>query len=243
MFTLLQYGRQQQSLFIIWRHLLGECPVSKYKNTTAANWYEKYFLFRWTASEMSQYVLQQNKSDHQDAFRLQLLALWVGRQTSIKLEYNDFLGMSIRHYVLFFHLCKVQVHGRNYNINTDVRFLVEIMSYRYCRTGPPPESGCSSSFSDQGGKRSGGVSSNLQHLPLVKLLQRWTTEREKRGRNMKWSAINTSEWFIHVEFTQLCFDPVYQICWGETEAAGASESLLFFFPSLFPFFSWRVQIM
>lgn len=44
--------------------------------------------------------------------------LWEGRQTSIKLEYNDFLGMSIRHYVLFFCLCKVQVHGRNYNINT-----------------------------------------------------------------------------------------------------------------------------
>lgn len=117
-FTLLQYGRQQQSLFIMWRHLLGECAMSKYKNTTAANWYEKYFLFRWTASEMCQYVLQQNKWDHQDAFCLQLLALWEGRQTSIKLEYNDFLGMSIRHYVLFFHLCKVQVHGRNYNINT-----------------------------------------------------------------------------------------------------------------------------
>lgn len=94
------------------------CAVSKYKNTTAANWYEKYFLFRWTASEMSQYVLQQNKSDHQDAFCLQLLALWEGRQTSIKLEYNDFLGMSIRHYDLLFCLCKVQVHGRNYNINT-----------------------------------------------------------------------------------------------------------------------------
>lgn len=67
------------------RHLFDERAMWKYRNTTAVKWYEKYFLFRWTASKMSQNTLQQNKIFHQIASCLQLLALCVGSKTSIKL--------------------------------------------------------------------------------------------------------------------------------------------------------------
>lgn len=45
-------------------HLFKERAIWNHRNTTAVNWYEKYFLFRWTASEMSEYTLQQNTTEN-----------------------------------------------------------------------------------------------------------------------------------------------------------------------------------
>lgn len=55
--------------------------------------------------------------------------------------------------------------------------------------------------------------------------------REEKGRaNVKWSEIDRSEWFIHVEFTQLCFDPAYQMCcWGENRGSSSLQE-----PVVFP---------
>lgn len=102
-----------------------------------------------------------------------------------------------------------------------------IWVYRH-RVYAPPESGRSSQFWS-GGKSMGDILPNLQHLPLLELLQRRTTE-EKRRRDIKWSEEDRSQWFIHAEFTWLCFDLVYQICCrgGRKRAAGDLLSQLFF---------------
>lgn len=145
--------------------------------------------------------------------------------------YNEFFRIPLRHYVLFFHyvqgtsswqkllskdcMCALQLKYSGFT-DTVGHFHLQNQAV-HLNFGA-------------GGKRSGAFSHNLQHLPLLKLLQRWTTERKKKRNNIKWSAIDRSEWFIHAEFTQLCFDPMYQIsCWGwEAEAARALESLLVF---------------
>lgn len=80
-------------------------------------------------------------------------------------------------------------------------------------------------------KGQGVFSHNLQHFPLLKLLK-----RKQRREHTTWNeAIDRREWFIHAEFTPLCFDPEHQICcWSrEPEAAGDFKS------AVFP----RVQIM
>lgn len=85
--------------------------------------------------------------------------------------------------LLSFHcfMCKVQVHGRNYNTNTACvhRILNNQDGVGHVNT---QNQTALLNFRSGGGKRLSAVSHDLQHLPLLKLLQGWTREIGKNTR-------------------------------------------------------------